>query len=84
MTRDDIIRIAAECGMPVDIGSVIVSYRNLERFAAKVLEAWAQDHAKGAGDCTYESCDFVCAAIDCAEAIRDRGNKSNEAQDANG
>ena len=40
---------------------------------AKVCEAWVKDHAK-ADNCTYADCDFVAAAIDCATAIRARGN----------
>lgn len=62
----------------------------LERFAAlvaaaeregcaKVCEAWAKDHATAASspgdECTYENCDFVAAASDCAAAIRARGEQ---------
>ena len=47
---------------------------------AKVCEAWAKDHATAASspgdECTYENCDFVAAASDCAAAIRARENKS--------
>lgn len=41
----------------------------LER-AAAVCEARAQDHAKATGDCSYNDCDIMAEAIDCAAAIR--------------
>lgn len=38
---------------------------------ALVCEEWSGSHARSTGDeCTYQTCDFVCAAIDCASAIR--------------
>ena len=37
---------------------------------AKVCIEWADAHAKDTGICTYENCDFVAAAMDCANAIR--------------
>ena len=46
-----------------------IEQRTLER-AAAVCEARAQDHAKATGDCSYNDCDFMAEAIDCAAAIR--------------
>ena len=37
---------------------------------AKVCLEWADAHAKDTGICTYGNCDFVAAAMDCADAIR--------------
>lgn len=98
MTRDDIIRMAKESTAPewwdegmgrFHMGMDFVAFAALVAAAereecAKVCESWSEGHAKDAGGCTYESCDFVCAATDCAEAIRARGTQSNEAQNANG
>ena len=40
---------------------------------AKVCIEWADAHANATGTCTYENCDFVAAAMDCADAIRKGG-----------
>ena len=37
---------------------------------AKVCLEWADAHAKDTDECNYENCDFMAAAMDCADAIR--------------
>ena len=68
---------ATDEGLDGDLASLIQFFQMAtahEREAcAKVCEAWVKDHAK-TDNCTYADCDFVAAAIDCAEAIRARGN----------
>lgn len=92
----ELLELAAESGMPVDIGSVIASYDNLKRFAAKIAaKVAAAEREECAKVCDAEkiihqyrySEDDIgaeSAAENCALLIRARGNKGNETQNANG
>ena len=37
--------------------------------AKKACESWANQHSSASGGCTHVDCDFMAAALDCAEAI---------------
>ena len=75
MTRDDIIRMAREAGLPVHwvTATGVIKWTNLERFAALVAEAEREACAR--------VCDLVAREIDdtngiatyIAAAIRARG-----------
>lgn len=83
MTRDEIIRMAREAGMDHhDMSSDwTVSQQDLERFAALVATAEREACAKVCEDLKptnhyYESynSDWDVGTLDCAEAIRARGD----------
>lgn len=84
MNRDAILQAARDAGIAGPKSRVgddfMVHWGSLERFAesmrsatkeedARICSDWSKEHAKHDG-CTYANCDYVAAAIDCADAIR--------------
>ena len=88
MTRDQIIAWAKQSGAVLELSTTPAKdFAFLSRFAslvaahereecAKVCEEWATGHAADTGECAYEDCDFMAAAIDCAGLIRARKEKT--------
>ena len=68
MTKDDVIRMAREAGMPMAWISVsgVLNWSDLEKFAKLVAAAEREACAK--------VCDKLWNAAECAEAIRARSN----------
>jgi len=88
MTKEDLIAMARQAGAFPELSTTsekdvdflrrfasLVSARTREE-CAKVCDAWSAKHASDSGGCTYNDCDFVAAAHDCAAAIRAMGERT--------